>query len=209
MRASAPTNAWAARSSCAAVGGSAAYGCGVPLAGKAERAEGGTSGTLVTEILGAPQRETVKEEQIKCVLAPRRGRNPRHGTAVSTSQKTQACPKARQNRSRHRYADPRARGGPLHRSAPNAFLFGPCTARFSFGTTKEKWGVHPRWTSPHGGSQPPVAAGRRPASPAQRPLTDPPATAAWTYTAARPGPGTAPRWGWCGAGSPPPPAPGW
>ena len=26
----------------------------------------------------------------------------------------------------------------------NAFLFGPCTARFSFGTTKEKWGVHPR-----------------------------------------------------------------
>ena len=25
----------------------------------------------------------------------------------------------------------------------NAFLFGPCTARFSFGTTKEKWGVHP------------------------------------------------------------------
>ena len=39
---------------------------------------------------------------------------------------------------------PVARGGPLHRSAPNAFLFGPCTARFSFGTTKEKWGVHPR-----------------------------------------------------------------
>ena len=30
----------------------------------------------------------------------------------------------------------------------NAFLFGPCTARFSFGTTKEKWGVHPGWTSP-------------------------------------------------------------
>ena len=61
----------AARSSCAAVGGSAAYGCGVPLAGKAERAEGGTSGTLVTEILGAPQRETVKEELVKCVLATR------------------------------------------------------------------------------------------------------------------------------------------
>ena len=39
MRASAPTTAQAARSSCAAVGGSAAYGCGVPLAGKAERAE--------------------------------------------------------------------------------------------------------------------------------------------------------------------------
>ncbi len=38
---------------------------------EAERAEGGTSGTLVTEILGAPQRETVKEKQTKCVLAPR------------------------------------------------------------------------------------------------------------------------------------------
>ena len=67
----AATTAREARSGCAAVGGSAAYGCGVPLAGKAERAEGGTSGTLVTEILGAPQRETVKEELVKCVLAPR------------------------------------------------------------------------------------------------------------------------------------------
>ena len=38
---------------------------------EAERAEGGTSGTLVTEILGAPQRETVKEKLVKCVLAPR------------------------------------------------------------------------------------------------------------------------------------------
>ena len=71
IKASAPTTARAARSGCAAVGGFAAYGCGVPLAGKAERAEGGTSGTLVTEILGAPQRETVKEELVKCVLAPR------------------------------------------------------------------------------------------------------------------------------------------
>ena len=37
----------------------------------------------------------------------------------------------------------------------NAFLFGPCTARFSFGTTKEKWGVHPRWTSPLREQNPP------------------------------------------------------
>ena len=40
----------------------------------------------------------------------------------------------------------------------NAFLFGPCTARFSFGKTKEKWGVHPRWTSPPAGAEVPVAA---------------------------------------------------
>ncbi len=76
-----------------------------------------------------------------------------------------ACPKAGPNRGRHRYADPRAHGGPLHRSAPSAFLFGPCTARFSFGKTKEKWGVHPGWTSPPGGSQSPVAAVRRPIFP--------------------------------------------
>ena len=44
---------------------------------EAERAEGGTSGTLVTEILGAPQRETVKEKLVKCVLATRRpGHHP-------------------------------------------------------------------------------------------------------------------------------------
>ena len=50
----------------------------------------------------------------------------------------------------------------------NAFLFGPCTARFSFGTTKEKWGVHPRWTSPPAGADPLPAAGRRPLPTQQR-----------------------------------------
>ena len=33
-------------------------------------AEGGTSGTLVTEILGAPQRETVKKTLVKSILHP-------------------------------------------------------------------------------------------------------------------------------------------
>ena len=47
----------------------------------------------------------------------------------------------------------------------NAFLFGPCTARFSFGKTKEKWGVHPRWTSPPAGADPLPAAVRRPLPP--------------------------------------------
>ena len=52
---------------------------------EAERAEGGTSGTLVTEILGAPQRETVKEKLVKCVLAPRfsSAPAPRESTAKS------------------------------------------------------------------------------------------------------------------------------
>ena len=48
---------------------------------------------------------------------------------------------------------------------PSAFLFGPCTARFSFGKTKEKWGVHPRWTSPLREQESLVAAVRRPESP--------------------------------------------
>ena len=137
--------------------------------GQAERAEGGTSGTLVTEILGAPQRETVKEEQIKCVLAPRRGRNPRHGTAVSTSQKTQACPKARQNRSRHRYADPRT--ATLHARAKmrpkRPFLLDRARPVFFSARPKRKWGVHwdkpatrlnsaPNGTHPAGGRLPPL-----------------------------------------------------
>ena len=83
------------------------------------------------------------------------------GRQSGKSQKSIACPKARPNRSRHWYADPRTRGGPLHRSAPGAFLFGPCTARFSFGKTKEKWGVHPRWTSPLAGASTLEAAVRR------------------------------------------------
>ena len=38
--------------------------------GSAYRADGGTSGTLVTEILGAPQREIIKEKQIKSGFVP-------------------------------------------------------------------------------------------------------------------------------------------
>ena len=60
----------------------------------------------------------------------------RHGTAVTTSQKMIACPKASPNRRLHRYVDLRQRGGPLHRSAPHTFLFRPCTAHFSFGKTE-------------------------------------------------------------------------
>ena len=51
--------------------------------------------------------------------------------------------------------------GHCTRAHPGAFLFGPCTARFSFGKTKEKWGVHPGWTSPLREQRP---RGRRPAA---------------------------------------------
>ena len=64
--AQAATTAQAARSDCAAVGGSAVLRMRRAPCGQAERAEGGASGTLVTEIRGAPQRETGKEERFKC-----------------------------------------------------------------------------------------------------------------------------------------------
>ena len=59
---------------------------------EAERAEGGTSGTLVTEILGAPQRETVKEKLVKCVLAPRPKTHPRRGNPPSNLHRTPPRP---------------------------------------------------------------------------------------------------------------------
>ena len=86
----------------------------------------------------------------------------RHGTAVTTSQKMIACPKASPNRRLHRYADPRARGGPLHRSAPNAFLFGPCTARFLFHKMEKKMGGASPLDKPPAGADTPLAAVRRP-----------------------------------------------
>ena len=54
------------------------------------------------------------------------------GRQSGKSQKSIACPKARPNRSRHWYADPRTRGGPLHRSAPGAFFSYTGRGAFSF-----------------------------------------------------------------------------
>ena len=106
-----------------------------------------------------------KREATQCDDHPDEVGTIRHGTAVSTWQKAQACPKARQNRSRHRYADPRsrhryadpvARGGPLHRSALSALFFWTVHGPFSFrARPKRKWGVHPGWTSPPAGAETP------------------------------------------------------
>ena len=63
-----------------------------------------------------------KREAAQCDARPDEVGAIRHGTAAANSQKTIACLKASPNRSRHRYADPRPRGGPLHRSAPKRFF---------------------------------------------------------------------------------------
>ena len=162
------------------------------------------------------QPAAAKREAARCDNHPDEAGTIRHGTVVSSSQKMIACPKAGPNRSRHRYADPRAHGGPPHRSAPKRpFLLdralrsrwrlcrlrmrrtpcgcGPFVSGLSaaahaavglrhapagavfLSRTKREWGVHPRWTSPPGGSQPPVAAVQRPASlPGRAPKTGAP-----------------------------------
>ena len=156
------------------------------------------------------KRNARKETLVKYVLAPRRPPHhpPRDGSIELAEDDSvpEGGPKSEQAPIRR---PPCARRAAAPECAQAAFSFGPCTARFLFRKTEKKMGGASPLDKPPCGSRDPVAAVRRPVSPAQRPLTDPPATAAWTYTAARPGPGTAPRLGWCGAGSPPPPAPGW
>ena len=108
---------------------------------------------LTQQLLHSPgqrvaKRNARKEELVKCVLAPRPKTHhpPRDGSADFAEENS--VPEGQAKSEQAPIRRPPSRGGPLHRSAPNAFLFGPCTARFSFGTTKEKWGVHSGWTSP-------------------------------------------------------------
>ena len=82
------------------------------------------------------QPAAAKREAIPCDNHPDKVGTPATGRQLRKSQKAQACPKAGQNRRLHRYVDLRQRGGLLHRSAPHTFLFGPCTAHFSFGKTE-------------------------------------------------------------------------
>ena len=128
---------------------------------EAERAEGGTSGTLVTEILGAPQRETVKEKLVKCGFAPRRSGHhpPRDGSTdlAEGHSVPEGGPKSEQAPIRR----PPSRGGPLHRSAPKRFFLFHRARRILFlSRTKREWGAHPPWKRPPGGSQIPRPMGR-------------------------------------------------
>ena len=103
---------------------------------EAERAERGTSGTLVTEILGAPQRETGKEELVKSLLAPRPKTHPRRGNPPSSLYRTPPRP----------LASPRKHAGTISRRPPysnfartckvaakSAFSLTPGAARSLFG----------------------------------------------------------------------------
>ena len=106
-----------------------------------------------------------KEKQRQYDNHPDNLRTIRHGSVTTGIAEENSVPEGQAKSEQAPIRRPPSRGGPLHRSAPSAFLFGPCTARFSFGKTKEKWGVHPRWTSPLREQESLVAAGRRPESP--------------------------------------------
>ena len=96
-----------------------------------------------------------KEKQFNAMTTPTRSAPSATGRQLQKSQKAIACPKVRQNRRLHRYADPRARGGPLHRSAPKRpFLLDRARPVFFSARRKRKWGVHPGWTSPLAGARP-------------------------------------------------------
>ena len=88
------------------------------------------------------QPAAAKREAAQCVNHPDALRTIRHGTAVSTSQKTQACPEASPNRRLHRYADPRT--ATLHACAKlrpkRLFLLHRARRVLFLGKTKKRMG---------------------------------------------------------------------
>ena len=95
-----------------------------------------------------------KKSSSNASLHPDALRTIRHGTAVSISQKAIACPKARQNRSRHQYADPRrARRATAPKRARRLFLFHRARRILFLGKTKKRMGgASPVETAPGGRS---------------------------------------------------------
>ena len=117
-----------------------------------------TSGTLVSQILRAPQRETGKEELVKSLLAPRPKAHPRRGNPRSSLYRTPPRPSGGH----------RKPAGTLSRRPPysnfartckvvakSAFSLTPGAARSLFGATKKRMGGASRRTSPLREQNPP------------------------------------------------------
>ena len=109
---------------------------------------------LISGLPRTARRAAAKRDAIPCDNHPDAVSVIRHGMAAANSQKTQACPKTGQNRRLHRYADPVARGGPLHRSAhKRLFLFHRARRILFLGKTKKRMGgASPVETAPGGRS---------------------------------------------------------
>ena len=126
-------------------------GNALPLGKPLARGSTGIHPAPIFAAAGSPARERErqrKEKQRQYDNHPDEVGTIRHGSAATGIAEEHSVPEGQRKSEQALIRRPPSRGGPLHRSASNAFLFGPCTARFSFGTTKEKWGVHPGWTSP-------------------------------------------------------------
>ncbi len=95
-----------------------------------------------------------KREAAQCDNHPDAVGTIRRGTAVPTWQKIIACPKARQNRSRHRSAAPRRAEGHCTGARQSAFSLPPDAAHSLFGATKKRMGGAPPWEQPLRGAPP-------------------------------------------------------
>ena len=105
----------------------------------ATRCPGGRGG--LHQLPSTAKPAAAKREAPQCDDHPDDLRTIRHGTAVEGIAEGPSVPegKAKSEQAPIR-RPPFSAEGHCTRAHPGAFLFGPCTARFSFGTTKEKWG---------------------------------------------------------------------
>ena len=86
------------------------------------------------------QLAAAKREAAQCVNHPDAGAPSATGRQSQKSQKSQACPKAGPNRSRHRYADPVARRAAAPECAQRFFLFHRARRILFLGKTKKRMG---------------------------------------------------------------------
>ena len=86
------------------------------------------------------QPAAAKREAAQCVNHPDAGAPSATGRQSQKSQKSQACPKAGPNRSRHRYADPVARRAAAPECAQRFFLFHRARRILFLGKTKKRMG---------------------------------------------------------------------
>ena len=129
----------------------------------ATRCPGGRDG--LHQLPSTTKPAAAKREAIQCDNHPDEVGTIRHGTAVTKIAEEHSVPVGQLKSALAPIRRPPcARRATAPERAQAAFSFGPCTARFSFGATKEKWGVHPGRTMPPGGSRTQEAAVRRPIS---------------------------------------------
>ena len=107
------------------------------------------------------KRNARKEEQIKCVLAPRRpGHHPPRDGSIDLAE-GQSVPEGKAKSALAPIRRPPSRGGLLHRSAPTLFSLDRARPVSLLARQKRNGGCIPAWTMPPAGAGSPPAAGRR------------------------------------------------